>query len=119
MKFYEPKGEHKIQNNNIPEVPGVYFLWSKKELIYIGYSHNLRKRIAQHSSESIMNTQMVDLKLIFKVSIMLTKNEEDAKRIEQELINLIPTMFNKNPFYKSNQPKDDVKGALKSYEELF
>ena len=119
MKFYEPKGEHQIQNNNIPEIPGVYLLWSDEELIYIGESYNVRTRIAHHFGDSFMNVKMVDKELITKVSIIPSKDKEDAERIESNLTYLIPTRFNKNPFYKSNQLKDDVEAALESYEKLF
>ena len=122
MKFYEPIGEHQTQNNNIPELPGVYFFWSRKELIYIGYSNNLRKRIGKHFGEGFMKviSQMVDTKLVWKVSIMITKDKVEANTIEQQLIKLIPTKFNKIPFYKSiEDSKDNIKKALESYEELF
>ncbi len=119
MKFYEPKGENQIQNNEIPNSPGIYFLWSKEELIYIGYSSNVRQRILAHISGSPMGVIMVDNEMIFKISVMITKDKIEAEMIEKQLINLIPTKFNKNPFYKSNEKKEDVEGALKSYEKLF
>ena len=120
MKFYEPKGINELQNKDIPNSPGVYFFWSKNELLYIGNSYDLRRRIAAHFSEGFPYLPMVNPKLIWKVSIILVKNKDDAKRIERQLIDLIPTKFNKNPFYKSMiNSKDNIDEALESYEKLF
>ena len=38
MKFYNCRGKKTIQNNYLPDTAGVYFIWSKDELLYIGCS---------------------------------------------------------------------------------
>lgn len=102
MKFYKPKGSKTMLNNLIPEHSGVYFLWSKYELLYIGKTKNLKKRIAQHLSKSFLTQQQVNPDEIWKVSIIFSKDEFDALRLETNLINIIPTKFNKSPFFQSD-----------------
>ena len=100
MKFYRARGKNTIQNPLIPTVPGVYFLWSKDELLYIGKTDDLRKRIAQHLGNAFMVRHMVNPNEVKKVSIIFTSNGNKAEELEQQLINLVPTKWNKNPFYK-------------------
>ena len=128
MKFYEPKGKNRTININIPDIPGVYMFWTNEEIIYIGESENLRKRIASH-----FYCKTVDISLIKKVSIIICKDKLDTIKIEKRLIELIPTEFNNQPFcspfwnksfYKSFcEPKYYLESnptkALESYEKLF
>ena len=97
--FFQPNGKNTIQNNKIPEWSGVYFLWSKEMLLYIGSSKNLRKRIGQHLSEGFKK-YIVNPEEVWKVSIILTKDEFDARRLESQLLKLIPTKNNGNWFYE-------------------
>jgi len=106
MKIYRPQGKNKIENDWIPETSGVYFLWSKYELLYIGKSKNLKKRIAQHFSNGFLAQHMVNPDEIWRVSIILTKDEFDALRLESNLIKLIPTKWNGSPFYKMDWYQD-------------
>ena len=106
MRIYKAKGKNQITNNDIPESAGVYFLFSKNELLYIGKSKNLRKRIADHFCNGLMKVHMVNPDEILKVGIILTKDEFIAMSIEDKLIKLIPTKWNKNPFYKRDWYQD-------------
>jgi len=49
---------------------------------------------------------MVNPDEIAKVSVIFTEDQFDAERKEQELIKLIPTKWNKKPFYKSECYQD-------------
>lgn len=98
MKLYRAKGKNTIQNKWIPQTSGVYFIWSAYELLYIGYSKNLRRRISQHMSYAFMKEHLINPDEAKKVSIIFTKDEYDAQRLEQQLIKLIPTKWNNDWF---------------------
>ncbi len=110
MKLYKATGKNKIENDWIPESSGVYFLWSKYELLYIGKAKNLRRRVAQHFGNGFMVQHMVNPDEVLKVSIIFTKDEFDALRLESKLLKLLPTKWNKKPFYKSEYYWDWRKG---------
>ncbi len=111
MKFYNCVGKNTIQNENIPELAGVYFIWSNSELLYIGSTDNLRKRIAQHLSYAFLKQHLINPDEAKKVSIIFTRDRFDALRIEEQLINLIPTKWNRNPFYKLDWYNDWREGT--------
>lgn len=94
MRLYKIKGTSTIENKKIPGLPGVYFLWSKERLLYIGCSNNVRKRIAQHFSTSFMTKRQVNPDNVWKVSIIFTRDKFDALRLESHLIKIIPTVNN-------------------------
>lgn len=102
MRLYRARGKKTFQNNLIPESPGVYFLWSKYELLYIGKSKNLRKRIAQHLGNAFITLRMVNPDEVNKVSVIFTRDVSEAERVEKILIKLIPTKWNDQPFYETD-----------------
>jgi DNA polymerase-3 subunit epsilon len=106
MRLYKPQGTKTIQNSQIPDCSGVYFLWSKTELLYIGKAKNLRLRISQHFSNGMLTQHMVNPEEIKKVSVIFTKDEFDALRLEDSLVKLIPTKWNNKPFYKMDWYRD-------------
>jgi predicted GIY-YIG superfamily endonuclease len=136
-----------ILNKRLPDSSGVYFLWSKYELLYIGKSNNIRKRVAQHLSRNFFSKDMVVAEEVIKVSFLLTRDEFDALRLESHLLKIFPTKWNGNPAYNQEwfqdmkfgrgmfefvdfngvsvenkgivDKKANPKDALKSYEELF
>jgi excinuclease UvrABC nuclease subunit len=95
-----------MQNPQIPNCAGVYFLWSNIELLYIGKAKNLRLRISQHFSNGMLVQHMVNSDEIKKVSVIFTKDEFDALRLEDNLIKLIPTKWNNRPLYKQEWYND-------------
>ena len=103
MKIYRTKGKNTLQNQYIPEHSGIYFIWSKNELLYIGKTKNLRKRIAQHFGNGFLSQHMFNPEEGWRVSVIFTKDEFDAERLEQQLINLIPTKNNKTKNWFCNQ----------------
>ena len=101
MKLYNYIGKKTLQNKEIPLSSGVYFVWSKKELIYIGKANELRKRIAQHFGNGIMVVHMFDPDEANKISIIETENVSDAEKLEEQFLDLIFPKYNKFPFYKN------------------
>ena len=106
MILYRPKGIKTVQNPKIPPTAGVYFLWSERELLYIGKSKNVRMRIAQHLGNAFITFRMVNPDEVKKVSVMFTKDEFDAERIEKQLLEIIPTKWNGSPFYEQDWYND-------------
>lgn len=100
MRMYRIKGNKTFQNKLIPTSSGVYFLWSNYELLYIGKAQNLRYRIAQHIGNGFLQQRMINPDEAKKVSIIFTKDLNDAEELEKELLKLIPTKWNKVPLYK-------------------
>lgn len=105
-RMYVARGKKTIQNPQIPETSGVYLFWSSYELLYIGKAKNLRMRIAQHLGNSPFKLDMINPDEIRKVSVIFTKDIYDAEILETQLIQLIPTKWNKKPFYKSDWYND-------------
>jgi len=86
-----------IEINNIEVLPkkeGVYFLWGENELLYIGKSKCIQRRIKSHLYEIHKCKQLVNPKEIKRVSFILCHNHEDTKFCEESLINIIPTKNN-------------------------
>lgn len=106
MKIYGVSGGKTIQNKNISEESGVYFIWLDYELLYIGSTGNLRKRIAQHISFGFTNQHLINSNEAKKVSVMITKDRFEAFRIEELLIELIPTKWNEKSFYNCKGYQD-------------
>lgn len=73
--------EAAIINRSIPESAGVYFIWENCDLIYIGQSYNLRKRLA--FDESHIHTIDPNRKY---VNYALCISKERAKELEAKLI---------------------------------
>ena len=100
LKLYNIRGLKTLRNFDIPEYPGVYFIWSDDELLYIGSSENLRRRIAEHTNKTLFKRMMIVCEEAKKVCFIVTSNIQEAKVIEDSLIDLIPTKWNKEPLYK-------------------
>jgi len=114
MKFLAPKGKKTLQNKEIPATSGIYFFFSKeKDLIYIGKSTNLRRRVAQHFGCSILALDMVNSDLVHFVSFIETPDEFDALRLEKSYLQNIQPHYNVNPFYQQeNFFKIKFKGGI-------
>jgi len=106
MKLYNAVGDKTFTNNNIPKCSGVYFLWSEKELIYIGKAKNLRIRIAQHSGNGFMKIHMVNPEELEKVSVIKCEDEFDATRLEKQFLELIFPKYNQKPWYEYEDYRD-------------
>ena len=110
IKIYDTIGTNTIMNRNIPEASGVYIIISRKEILYIGQSWNVRRRIAQHFSSSLFRDNFFDVEDAWRVIVIKT---EDNVSLESSLLNLIPTKNNgcdnwfKTMKMKENFPVED------------
>ena len=80
---------------NIPESPGVYKFFSKKELIYIGKAKNLKKRTSSYFGKSLKDRKTNQIRrLTDHIEIFITNNEVEALLLEQNLIKENKPRFN-------------------------
>ena len=80
---------------NIPESPGVYKFFSKKELIYIGKAKNLKKRTSSYFGNSLKDRKTNQIRrLTDHIEIFITNNEVEALLLEQNLIKENKPKFN-------------------------
>ena len=80
----------------------VYVLQSKaKDFIYVGFTHNLKKRFVEHNNREELSTKhYAPLDLIFYEAY---RNEEDAKRRED--------------YFKTTKGKTTLRMMLRKYLE--
>lgn len=79
----------------IPESPGVYKFFSKKELIYIGKAKNLKKRTSSYFGNSLKDRKTNQIKrLTDHIEVFITNNEVEALLLEQNLIKESKPKFN-------------------------
>lgn len=89
------KIKKKKENNNLPETTGVYMLWSKRYLLYIGKSSNLKRRILEHVfGRGLLQQRQVQPERISHVSYTITEDKYDAGRLEDSLLNIFRTLNN-------------------------
>ena len=80
---------------NIPESPGVYKFFSKKELIYIGKAKNLKKRTSSYFGKSLKDRKTNQIRrLTDHIEVFITNNEVEALLLEQNLIKENKPRFN-------------------------
>ena len=80
---------------NIPESPGVYKFFSKKELIYIGKAKNLKKRTSSYFGNSLKDRKTNQIRrLTDHIEVFITNNEVEALLLEQNLIKENKPKFN-------------------------
>jgi excinuclease UvrABC nuclease subunit len=98
IERYNSKGQKTITNFDIPEDSGVYFIFDKdNNLIYVGSSTNIRRRIAQHQGIGITITRMVKPEDIDKVSFIITNN---YICLEEDFIKAFKPKYNISPFFQ-------------------
>ncbi|MBI2195466.1 MAG: hypothetical protein HYU48_00255 [Candidatus Levybacteria bacterium] len=79
-RFGPLKNINKTNLNKLPDKPGVYGIYTNGgKLLKIG-------RAKQHRLSDRINENVNDIDTAKKFSVMLTKNVEDAKRLETKLI---------------------------------
>ncbi len=81
--------------SNLPNSPGIYKLFHKKELIYIGKAKNLKKRVSSYFGNSFKDKKTTQIRsLTDQVEIFTTNNEVEALLLEQNLIKENKPKFN-------------------------
>lgn len=79
--------------HNLPEEPGLYYFYDEKgDLIYIGKSKNIQKRVMSHFTKTTRKAELLQ-KRMFRIEYQLTGNDLLAQIIEaQEIKNSLPEM---------------------------
>jgi excinuclease ABC subunit C len=83
---------------SIPSEPGIYkYFDSRKELLYVGKSKNLRKRVSSYFNKTLANYKTYELvKRISSIEFTLVNSEQDAFLLENSLIKQYQPRFNIN-----------------------
>lgn len=81
---------------NLPNRPGVYFFWNEKEeLLYVGKSKQIKKRISSHFRLNIKRPKDIELKnSVRKITFEETGSDFIAKIYESHLIKKLDPYFN-------------------------
>ena len=84
-----------INLKKVPNTPGVYKFFQKKEIIYIGKAKNLQKRVSSYFGNSFKDRKTSQIKLLTdNIETFTTKNEVEALLLEQMLIKENKPKFN-------------------------
>lgn len=80
----------------LPENPGVYIFYDKENsILYIGKAKNLKKRVSQYFNNKKHDLKtLVLVKRIKYIDYLITKSENEALLIEQNLISVNNPPFN-------------------------
>ena len=86
-----------IQKVELPRSPGIYkFINQKKEIIYVGKSKDLSKRVKSYFQKNIANRKIKNLvNEVSDIKIIISDSEHDALLLENSLI-------------KKNKPKYNI-----------
>ena len=84
--------------NNISDATGVYFFYNRSgELIYVGKSKNIRKRIMSHFSADVNSPKSQKMKqLVHRIDYRETGSELLALLLESDLIKRHQPVFNRS-----------------------
>ena len=77
-----------LKKTDIPNSPGVYkFLNKDSEIIYVGKSKNLKKRVNSYFRKNVENKKIKRMvKEVSKIEFVLSESEHDALLLENNLI---------------------------------
>ena len=86
-----------IQKVELPRSPGIYkFINQKKEIIYVGKSKDLSKRVKSYFQKNIANRKIKNLvNEVYDIKFIISDSEHDALLLENSLI-------------KKNKPKYNI-----------
>tara|TARA_B100002052_G_scaffold242173_1_gene226930 strand:- start:37375 stop:39156 length:1782 start_codon:yes stop_codon:yes gene_type:complete len=85
----------KVDLKKVPNTPGVYKFFNKKEIIYIGKAKNLKKRVSSYFGKSFKDRKTSQIKFLTdQIETFTTKNEVEALLLEQMLIKENKPKFN-------------------------
>ena len=77
----------KTQLTSVPSTPGIYKLFSKNKIIYIGKAKNLKKRVSSYFGKSFKDRKTHQIKMLTdKIETFSTTSEAEALLLEQSLI---------------------------------
>ena len=76
-----------IKTVEVPKSPGVYkFINFKKQIIYVGKSKDLSKRVRSYFTKKIQNKKILNMiREVTDISFVISDNEHDALLLENSL----------------------------------
>jgi DNA polymerase III subunit epsilon len=82
---------------SLPEEPGVYYFYNETgQVIYVGKSNNIKKRVGGHFSTNLDNRKTIEFKnQIADISFEVTGNELIALLYESDEIKKLQPLFNR------------------------
>jgi len=90
MQSEEIEFEQRKLEDNLPEVPCVYFLMNNIELCYIGQTVNLKRRIGEHNFRLNPNLYVgdepIERNLFDSVFYFIVVDEKERVKFESDLI---------------------------------
>lgn len=97
-KILLPPNVSRDEYENLPNSPGVYYFWDEHEnLLYIGKSKDIKKRVASHFRIDIQSAKERELKgAIHKITFEQTGNDLCAKLYECHQIKTLRPQFNRS-----------------------
>ncbi len=87
--------------DSLPEAPGVYIFYGKKDtLLYIGKSVNIKERVMSHFSQDYSSSfEMNIAQEIERIELILTSGELGALFKESSLIKKLQPIYNRKLNY--------------------
>lgn len=90
------KSREPDRSDDFPDRPGVYLVQDEGEVLYVGQTTSIRKRVNQH-----IITNDPDVRIEYEI----IENKEKRKKKERELINRYEPPLNKNHNPSRNEYK--------------
>ena len=93
-----PPNVNREEYEQLPTSPGIYYFWNQDgQLLYVGKSKNIKKRVASHFRLNIHHRKEIDLKAsIHKVTFEKTGNDLCAQLLECQKIKTLRPQFNRS-----------------------
>lgn len=106
-----PPAISRAQIDALPEAPGVYYFYDEQgEVIYVGKSINIRKRVTQHFNIDVKSRKSIEFKnRITDISYELMGNELVALLFESDEIKRL------KPFYNRQQRRSVFSSGIYTY----
>lgn len=97
-KILLPPNVSREEYEKLPKQPGVYYFWNENgELLYVGKSKDIKKRVASHFRIDIQSAKERELKgSIHKITFELTGNDLCARLFECRQIKKLRPQFNRS-----------------------
>lgn len=73
------------QNNDFPNLPGIYFIFKREKIVYVGRSNNIRLRLAAHCSNRFYKTYMMAAYLVVNENIINDLEKQFIEKYEPPL----------------------------------
>lgn len=97
-KILIPPNVNHEEYEQLPNKPGIYYFWNEEsELLYIGKSVDIKKRVSSHFRLDVHNRKEISLKAaIHKITFEETGSDICAKLLECQRIKTLRPQFNRS-----------------------